>query len=121
MEAEKKIKMSALSQPTTSTPLVSDSQKLALYTDSHKTNAFGGTVHAVETAIRSAGATLEYLPAYSPDLNPIEKMWSKIKAFLRAAKARTSRALNAAIRKAFECITSDDALSWFASCGYTLS
>ncbi len=42
---------------------------------------------AVETAIRSAGATLEYLPAYSPDLNPIEKMWSKIKAFLRAAKA----------------------------------
>ena len=76
---------------------------------------------AVETAIRSAGATLEYLPAYSPDLNPIEKMWSKIKAFLRAATARTSRALNAAIRKAFECITSDDALSWFASCGYTLS
>ena len=72
---------------------------------------------AVETAIRSVGATLEYLPAYSPDLNPIEKMWSKIKAFLRAAKARTSRALNSAIRKAFKCITSDDALSWFASCG----
>ncbi len=73
---------------------------------------------AVEAAIRSAGATVEYLPAYSPDLNPIEKMWSKIKAILRAARARTSRALNAAIRKAFSSVTSDDALSWFVSCGY---
>jgi len=75
---------------------------------------------AVEAAIRAAGATVEYLPAYSPDLNPIEKMWSKIKAVLRALKARTSRALNAAIRKAFRSVTPDDALSWFASCGYTL-
>ena len=73
---------------------------------------------AVEAAIQSAGATVEYLPAYSPDLNPIEKMWSKIKAILRAARARTSRALNAAIRKAFSSVTSDDALSWFVSCGY---
>ena len=76
---------------------------------------------AVEEAIRSAGARVEYLPAYSPDLNPIEKMWSKIKAFLRAVKARTSRSLNAAIRKAFRRITSDDAISWFASCGYTFN
>ena len=76
---------------------------------------------AVEEAIRSAGARVEYLPAYSPDLNPIEKMWSKIKAFLRAVKARTSRSLNAAIRKAFRCITADDAVSWFASCGYTFN
>ena len=75
---------------------------------------------AVEATIRAAGATVEYLPAYSPDLNPIEKMWSKIKAVLRALKARTSRALNAAIRKAFRSVTPDDALSWFASCGYTL-
>ena len=74
---------------------------------------------AVEQAIRSAGARAEYLPAYSPDLNPIEKMWSKIKAFLRAVKARTSRSLNMAIRKAFQCVTPEDAISWFASCGYT--
>ena len=74
-----------------------------------------------EAAIRSAGAAVEYLPAYSPDLNPIEKMWSKIKAFLRAAEARTSRALNTAIRKAFLSVTPSDAQSWFASCGYTLT
>ena len=76
---------------------------------------------AVEAAIRAAGATVEYLPAYSPDLNPIEKMWSKIKAFLRAAEARTSRALNTAIRKAFLSVTPSDAQSWFASCGYTFT
>ena len=75
---------------------------------------------AVEAAIRSAGAAVEYLPAYSPDLNPIEKMWSKIKAFLRSAKARTSRALNIAIRKAFHSVTPSDAVAWFASCGYTI-
>ena len=76
---------------------------------------------AVGKAISSAGARVEYLPAYSPDLNPIEKMWSKIKALLRAAEARTSRKLNAAIRKAFGSVTPQDAESWFASCGYTIS
>ena len=74
-----------------------------------------------EAAIRSVGAAVEYLPPYSPDLNPIEKMWSKLKAYLRAAEARTSRALNAAIRKAFISVTPSDAQSWFASCGYTLT
>ena len=76
---------------------------------------------AVEEAIRSAGARVEYLPANSPDLNPIEKMRSTIKAFLRAVKARTSRSLNAAIRKTFRCITPDDAVSRVASCGYTFN
>ena len=71
--------------------------------------------------IRGAGATVEYLPPYSPDLNPIEKMWSKIKEFLRAAKARTSRALHQAITAAFRTISGKDALSWFASCGYSIS
>lgn len=73
---------------------------------------------AVEAAIRSAGATVEHLPACSPDLNPTEKMWSKIKAVQRALRARTSKALNAAIRKAFRSVTPDDARSRFASCGY---
>ena len=74
----------------------------------------------VAARVATAGATLAYLPAYSPDLNPIEKMWSKIKAFLRAAKARTSDALDAAIATAFQSVTLQDAVSWFASCGYTI-
>ena len=74
----------------------------------------------IAAAIARAGARAEYLPAYSPDLNPIEKMWSKIKESLRAAKARTSEALDAAIAAAFQSVTSQDAVSWFASCGYTI-
>jgi len=70
--------------------------------------------------IRRAGATVEYLPAYSPDLNPIKKRWSKIKAILRAGRARTSRALNAAIRRVFRSVTSDDARSWFVACGFSV-
>ena len=75
----------------------------------------------VAEAIRSAGGEALYLPAYSPDLNPIEKMWSKIKATLRAIAARTSPALHRAIRKALLQVTPQDATSWFASCGYTFS
>ena len=77
-------------------------------------------IEAVATQIAKAGATLAYLPAYSPDLNPIEKMWIKIKEFLLATKARTSEALDAAIAAAFQSVTSQDAVSWFASCGYTI-
>ncbi|MBU1692372.1 MAG: transposase, partial [Verrucomicrobia bacterium] len=60
-------------------------------------------------------------PPYSPDLNPIEKMWSKIKELLRSAKARTSQALEAAIARALRAITPSDAAHWFASSGYTIS
>ena len=68
--------------------------------------------------IKSAGAELWYLPAYSPDLNPIEKMWSKIKSILRTLKARTEEALIHAIAKALEMVTASDAKGWFESCGY---
>ncbi len=71
--------------------------------------------------IKSVGAAVRFLPPYSPDLNPIEKMWSKIKEFLRAAKARTAEALIAAIAKAFRMVTNQDAVGWFNSCGYTTS
>ncbi len=71
--------------------------------------------------IHAAGAMTLPLPAYSPDLNPIEKMWSKIKEFLRAAKARTFDALLNAIARALQTITDQDAKGWFASCGYTTS
>jgi transposase len=75
---------------------------------------------AIVKLIEAVGATLQFLPAYSPDLNPIEKMWSKIKALLRAAEARTVETLVEAIGRALKCITKQDAINWFASCGYSI-
>jgi transposase len=69
--------------------------------------------------IAAAGASARFLPAYSPDLNPIEMMWSKVKASLRAAEARTHPDLLAAIGRALSRVTPDDALHWFAACGYS--
>ena len=57
-----------------------------------------------------------YLPPYSPDLNPIEKAWSKLKQLLRAAKARTKEALDKAIEEALKLITPDNAQAWFKHC-----
>ena len=74
--------------------------------------------HAREL-IESVGAELYYLPAYSPDLNPIEKMWSKIKSILRKLKATTKDTLIHDIAKALENITASDVKGWFESCGYT--
>jgi len=68
--------------------------------------------------IAAAGAKVRFLPAYSPDLNPIEKMWSKVKSSLRAAEARTPDELVTAIGNALAKVTAQDALGWFASCGY---
>jgi transposase len=69
--------------------------------------------------IEQAGAQVLFLPAYSPDLNPIEKMWSKIKETLRSTQARTQPDLLRAIASAFESVSSRDAMNWFASCGYS--
>ena len=69
--------------------------------------------------IASAGAQVLFLPAYSPDLNPIEKMWSKIKSLLRTAEARTPPDLITAIGQALAEVTPQDALGWFVSCGYS--
>ena len=69
--------------------------------------------------IAQAGAQVLFLPAYSPDLNPIEKMWSKVKALLRAAEARTPADLVRAIGQALTQVTAQDALGWFVSCGYS--
>jgi transposase len=74
----------------------------------------------VREAIEARGARLLYLPPYSPDLSPIEKCWSKIKTFLRKAKARTRAALDAAIKQALATVTESDARAWFAHCGYAL-
>ena len=69
--------------------------------------------------ITAAGASVHFLPAYSPDLNPIEMMGSKVKVSLRAAEARTHSDLLAAIGRALRSVTSDDATNWFAACGYS--
>jgi transposase len=74
----------------------------------------------VQEAIAATGARLLYLPPYSPDLNPIERCWSKIKTCLRAAKARTREALDAAVTRALATVTEADARAWFAHCGYVL-
>ena len=73
---------------------------------------------AILTLIRQAGAEALFLPAYSPDLNPIEKMWSKLKQILRSLEARTLPALITAIGRALAAVTPQDALNWFVSCGY---
>lgn len=75
-------------------------------------------VKGVREAIEGCGAKLIYLPPYSPDLNPIEKCWSKIKTYLRAAKARTREDLEQALKEALLLVTQSDARNWFASCGY---
>ena len=63
-------------------------------------------------------AEVWFLPPCSPDLNRIEKVWSKVKEFPRAAKTRTFDALLAAIAKALRTVTAQDAHGWFESCGY---
>ena len=73
-------------------------------------------IPAVRARIENAGAELLYLPPYSPDLNPIEKAWAKLKQLLRSAQARSKDALEIAIADAFKLITPDNAKAWFGSC-----
>jgi len=63
---------------------------------------------------------LLYLPPYSPDFNPIEQAWSKIKERLRAVKARTLPLLDDAVTTALAAITPDNATGWFRHCGYRI-
>jgi transposase len=68
--------------------------------------------------IEARGAELRFLPAYSPDLNPIEMMWSKVKASLRQAKARTDPELLTAIAGALQSVSAADAQGFFRHAGY---
>lgn len=70
--------------------------------------------------IRATGAHVLFLPPYSPDLNPIECCWSKVKSFLKKFEALTVASLDAAIARAIELITPDDARGWFTHCGYSV-
>lgn len=73
----------------------------------------------VQNAIEAAGATLRYLPPYSPDFNPIEFMWSKVKQHLRSAAARTHPRLVHAIGDALRRVTPNDCRGFFNGYGYT--
>jgi transposase len=75
-------------------------------------------VAGVEALITARGARLLWLSPYSPDFNPLEQCWSKIKTWLRQAKARTVEALMDAIKHALDTITEADIRGWFTHCGY---
>ena len=70
--------------------------------------------------IEARGAELRFLPGYSPDLNPIKEAFSRLKAPLRRAQARTAEALTGAIWAALRAITPADATGWFRDCGYSV-
>jgi transposase len=76
---------------------------------------------AAIATIEARGASVKFLPPYSPDYNPIEKMWSKIKTLLRGLAARTQQELSTAITQAFEAVTPEDVRGWFLSCYITAS
>jgi transposase len=73
---------------------------------------------AVRDALDRAGLGHRYLPPYSPDLNPIEQAWSKLKTSLRTTGARSREALEAALGPALATITAQDARAWFRLAGY---
>ena len=73
----------------------------------------------VRELVGARGCELLFLPAYSPDLSPIEEAFSKLKALLRREKARTKEALLEALGRALDAIDERDARGWFAHCGYT--
>lgn len=75
-------------------------------------------VNGVEEAIEAVGATLLYLPQYSPDLNPIEQAFSKFKALLRKAAERTVPSLRRTVRKILGSFTADDCANFLAHSGY---
>ena len=72
----------------------------------------------VVAAIKKTGAQVWHLPPYSHDFNPIEQMWSKVKAYLRKMKPRDNDSLNVTIAEALNTVTATDAMNWFAHCGY---
>jgi transposase len=76
---------------------------------------------AVVQAIEATGARVEYLPPYSPDLNPIELLWSKAKDFLKGAAASTQEALLDAIRNAVDQVSASNVKAWYHHCGYVKS
>jgi len=77
-------------------------------------------VEGVDELVAARGARVEYLSPYSPDYNPIERCWSKLKTYVRRAKARTYDALVQAIKEALATIADSDAREWFEFCAYSI-
>lgn len=75
----------------------------------------------IEEVAAERGAQVLWLPPYSPDYSPIEQCWSKIKSYLRGAKARTNEALGKALAQAIALVTKADIRGWFKHCGYSLA
>jgi transposase len=75
-------------------------------------------VPGVEAAITASGARVRFLPPYSPDLNPIEKLFSKLKARLRKAAARDMESLWKEIGELLDTVSASECTNFFASCGY---
>ena len=83
----------------------------------------GCSVHKSKLVLQTfeeCGVNAVFLPPYSPDLNPIELFWAKVKTFLKKAKARTNDALENAINSASDWVSTADILGWFKHCGYYL-
>jgi transposase len=78
-------------------------------------------VPGVQAAIEKAGASVRFLPPYSPDLNPIEKLWGKLKDFVRRATTDSRELFDAAVAQAMDAITQSDLSGWFSHCGYSLN
>ena len=78
----------------------------------HKINRF-------QESMEKIGVKMVFLPPYSPDLNPIENMWSKIKNYLRRIRINNMREFKAYLKKALDSVTGRDCEGWFAHCGYT--
>lgn len=72
----------------------------------------------IKEAIEVAGATVLYLPPYSPDFNPIECLWSKVKQFVRSTNARTFDTLSDGVAAALDTVSPSDCQGYFSSCGY---
>jgi transposase len=75
-------------------------------------------VAGVKQAIEAVGATIRYLPPYSPDLNPIEKLFSKLKALLRKAAKRTVESLWNEIGRLVDSFSANECRNYFGACGY---
>lgn len=75
----------------------------------------------IEEICTECSAQVIWLPPYSPDFSLIELMWSKVKTYLKKAKARTQEELEKAIAVALETVTISDCLNWFGHCGYQVT
>jgi transposase len=77
-------------------------------------------VKSIDEAIKAARAAVLYIPPYSPDLNPIEELWSKLKAYLRKVKARITGDLSRAIDDGLSLIPAQNCAAWVKHAGYSL-